>query len=184
MAVQKQDDQHEHTFSNYVRTCLGRWTIGRSGERGSGISVLPAWHDDEDNDNIIIIIIYNNINNNNNNECEKKHKYLDLARELKKQWNMKVTIMPIEIDAFGTVTKGLLKGLEELEVDWMSADHQNNNIIENGQNTEKSPGDLRRLDVTQTPAKDHQMSLMWKTPMEIITNIRQNHKLHYKSQEN
>ena len=55
MAVQKQDDQHEHTFSSYVRirdvvvkTCLGRWTIGRSGERGSGISVLPAWHDDDD----------------------------------------------------------------------------------------------------------------------------------------
>ena len=50
MAVQKQDDQHEHTFSSYVRirdvvqkTCLGRWTIGRSGERGSGISVLPWW---------------------------------------------------------------------------------------------------------------------------------------------
>ena len=57
MAVQKQDDQHEHTFSNYVRiqdvvlkTCLGRWTIGRSGERGSGISVLPARHDDDDDD--------------------------------------------------------------------------------------------------------------------------------------
>ena len=55
MAVQKQDDQHEHTFSNYVRiqdvvlkTCLRRWTIGKSGERGSGISVLPALHDDDD----------------------------------------------------------------------------------------------------------------------------------------
>ena len=55
MAVQKQDDQHEHTFSSYVRirdsilkTCLGRWTIRRSGERGSGISVLPARHDDDD----------------------------------------------------------------------------------------------------------------------------------------
>ena len=30
-----------------LKTCLGQWTIGRSGERGSGISVLPAWHDDE-----------------------------------------------------------------------------------------------------------------------------------------
>ena len=61
MAVQKQDDQHEHTSSSYVRirdvvlrTCLGRWTIGRSGERGSGISVLPARHDDDD----IYIYIY------------------------------------------------------------------------------------------------------------------------------
>ena len=49
-------------------------------------------------------------------ECEKKDKYLDLARELKKLWNMQVTIIPIVIGAFGTVTKGLLKGLEDLEV--------------------------------------------------------------------
>ena len=46
-------------------------------------------------------------------ECEK---YLILARELKKLWNMKVTIIPIVMGAFGTVTKGLLKGLENLEV--------------------------------------------------------------------
>ena len=49
-------------------------------------------------------------------ECEKKDKYLDLARELKKQWNMKVTIVSIVIGAFGTVTEGLLKGREDLEV--------------------------------------------------------------------
>ena len=48
-------------------------------------------------------------------ECEKKDKYLDLARELKKLWNMQVTIIPIVIGAFGTVTKGLLKGMEDLE---------------------------------------------------------------------
>ena len=49
-------------------------------------------------------------------ECEKKDKYLDLARELKKLWKMKVKIVRIVIGAFGTITKGLLKGLEELEV--------------------------------------------------------------------
>ena len=55
MAAQKQDDQLERTFSSYVRiqdvvlkTYLGRWTIGRSGERGSGISVLPARYDDDE----------------------------------------------------------------------------------------------------------------------------------------
>ena len=43
------------TYSNYVRTqdvtlttCLRRWMIGRRGERGSGISVLAARHDDDD----------------------------------------------------------------------------------------------------------------------------------------
>ena len=40
-------------------------------------------------------------------ECEKTDKYLDLARELKKLWNMPVTIIPIVIGTFGTVTKGL-----------------------------------------------------------------------------
>ena len=49
-------------------------------------------------------------------ECEKKDKYLDLARELKKLWNMKVTVISIVIGAFSTVTKGLLKGLDDLEV--------------------------------------------------------------------
>ena len=32
-------------------------------------------------------------------DCEKKDKYLDLDRELKKLWNMKVTIIPIVIGA-------------------------------------------------------------------------------------
>ena len=40
-------------------------------------------------------------------ECAKKDKYLDLARELKKLWNMRVTIVPIVIGALGTITKGL-----------------------------------------------------------------------------
>ena len=55
MAEQEQDDQLEHTYSSSVRirdvglkTCQRRWTIGESGERGSGISVLAARHDDDD----------------------------------------------------------------------------------------------------------------------------------------
>ena len=55
MAEQKQDDQLEHTYSSYVgiqdvalKTCQRRWTIGGSIERGSGISVLAARHDDDD----------------------------------------------------------------------------------------------------------------------------------------
>ena len=34
----------------------------------------------------------------------------------KKLWNMKVTIIPIIIGALGTVTKGLIKGLKDLEM--------------------------------------------------------------------
>ena len=49
-------------------------------------------------------------------ESEKKDKYPDLARELKKLWNVKVTIIPIVVGAFGTVTKKLLKGPEDVEI--------------------------------------------------------------------
>ena len=42
------------TYTSYARirdvdlkTCQRRWTIGKSGERGSGISVLAARHDDD-----------------------------------------------------------------------------------------------------------------------------------------
>ena len=50
------------------------------------------------------------------NEIEKKDKYLDLVKELKKLWNMKMTVIPIVIGAFGTVIKGLLNGLEDLKM--------------------------------------------------------------------
>ena len=53
-------------------------------------------------------------------ESEKKDKYLDLARELKKLWNMKVTIVLIVIGVLG----------------------------------------LRKLAVTRTPVKNHQLTLM------------------------
>ena len=55
MVKQKQDDQLEHTYCSYMRiwdvalkTCQKRWMIGRSYERGSGISVLTARHHDDD----------------------------------------------------------------------------------------------------------------------------------------
>ena len=49
-------------------------------------------------------------------ESEKRDKYPDLARELKKLWNMKVMVIPIVIGALGTVTKELVLGLENLEI--------------------------------------------------------------------
>ena len=62
MAEQKQGNQLEHTYSSYMRirdvvlkTYQRRWMIGRSGERGSGISVQVS-HDDDDDD--IYMYIY------------------------------------------------------------------------------------------------------------------------------
>ena len=51
--AEQKDYQLKYTYSSYVRirdvalkTCQRQWMIGRSGERGSGISVLVAQYDD------------------------------------------------------------------------------------------------------------------------------------------
>ena len=53
--------------------------------------------------------------------------------------------------------------IERLANKRMSGDHPNYSIIKIGQNTEKSPDDLRRLADTQTPVKNYQLTLVWKT---------------------
>ena len=75
---------------------------------------------------------------------------------------MKVTIIPIVIGALSTVTKGLVQGLEDLENKTTSRDHPNYCSIEISQNTEKSPGDLMRLVVAQTPVRNYQLTLVRK----------------------
>ena len=50
-------------------------------------------------------------------ENEKRDNYVDITRELKKMpWNMKVTVIPIVIGALGIIPKGLVKGLEVIEI--------------------------------------------------------------------
>ena len=76
-------------------------------------------------------------------ESEKKDKYLDLARELKKA---------VEHESNDCA-----------DCDWCVRyrNYPNDSIFENGKNTERSPEDLRRLAVTQTSVKNYQ--LIWKT---------------------
>ena len=73
-------------------------------------------------------------------EREKKEKYMDLARELKKQWNMKVTVIPIVIGAPDIITQGLVQGNKRT-----CRNHPNSGIAAIGQNTEKRPGNLLSL---------------------------------------
>ena len=47
---------------------------------------------------------------------EKRDKYLDLVRELKKLWNIKMMVIPIIINVLGIIPKGLVRGLEKLEI--------------------------------------------------------------------
>ena len=76
-------------------------------------------------------------------EFAKKDKYLDLAGEVSELWGMRTTIVAIVIGAFGTITKVLSKGLEDLEVGG-------------------------RVETIQTRAlmKNHQLTLMLKTLKE------------------
>ena len=87
-------------------------------------------------------------------ECEKKDEYLDLARELKKLWNMQVTIIPIVIGTFGTITKGLLKGLEESEFGGQVETIQTTALL-------KTARILRRVLETWGDLLSHR--LQWKT---------------------
>ena len=85
LTEQKQDNQLKHTYSSYVRiwdvaleTCQRQWMIGISGERGSGISLLAARHDDDD------IYIYTHtafsINMYTSNEILWKNNFLQNER--------------------------------------------------------------------------------------------------------
>ena len=86
-------------------------------------------------------------------ESEKRDKYLGLARELKKtmeherddytnyKWYANYRLKKI-----GTGTGGLGNKVT-------SGNQINCSVVEISQNTEKSPGDLRRFAITQTPVK-------------------------------
>ena len=52
-------------------------------------------------------------------------KYLNLARELKKTWNIKVTVIPIVAGVLRMVPKGVEKGLDELKM-WKNQVHPRN----------------------------------------------------------
>ena len=81
-------------------------------------------------------------------EREKRDKFLDLARELRKLWNMRI----------GTLWNGhqrIVKGARRVGNRRTNRDHPNYNIINIVQNIKKSPVGLKGVAVTQTQVKDH-----------------------------
>ena len=93
-------------------------------------------------------------------ENEKEDKYINLPRQLKKT-------LEYESDDYtyckwrswynhGRIGKGT-GGYRNKRT---NGDHPKYFIIDIGQNTEKRPGDLRRLAVTQNSVKDHLLTLM------------------------
>ena len=78
-------------------------------------------------------------------ESEKIYKHLDLARKLRKLWNMRVAVILIVIGEFETAPKGLEKDTGGIGNQRKNRDHPDYNIVKISLNTEKSLGDRKRL---------------------------------------
>ena len=73
---------------------------------------------------------------------------------------MNVTAITNVFGALRTVFKGWEKWTRRGENRWTSRKRLDYCIVQIGQNTEMSPGDMKRLTVTQIPVKDHQLTLV------------------------
>ena len=94
-------------------------------------------------------------------ESEKQDKYLDLARELKKLGNMRITIIPIVISVLCIVTKGFIQGLEDLEINGRVEAIQTTALLRSARilkRVQETWGDLLSLRL--------QLTLMWKVLKE------------------
>ena len=78
----------------------------------------------------------------------------------------------IVIGVLGKVTKRIGTGTREFGNKRTKGDCQNYSIVEIDQNTKKSPGNLRKLAVTQTLVQNHQLTLVWYCPVGWSCRIR------------
>ena len=96
-------------------------------------------------------------------ESKKIYKYVQLSRELKENVEHKR-----DCDTNSSVgTWNGPPGLEKKKTAGIGnskkQNHPDHSVVKIGLNTEKSHGDLKRFDVTQTPVKTHQLTRQWKT---------------------
>ena len=73
---------------------------------------------------------------------------------------MKVTVIPVVFGELKTIPKMFGKEARRVGNRTTNRNHSNYSIVEIGENPETSPGDLRKLAVTRTPVKDHQLTLV------------------------
>ena len=107
-------------------------------------------------------------------DSEKRDKYLDLLDKWKNweqegvgythsNWRAPYSHQRIDMQARGFGNKST------------SRDHPNSSLVESGQNSEKSPGDLRRLAETQAPVKSLQLKSRSKIIIIIIMATKKKH---------
>ena len=108
-------------------------------------------------------------------ESEKSDKYLDLAREPKKLWNMRLTVIQnTNWDWCTWNDPQRLVKRNGRHGNWRTNRDHPNSCIKISPSAEKSPGDLWRLAVTQAPLKDHQQTLMRETRVKCNNNNNDN----------
>ena len=132
--------------ARYSHQKIDTSTVGLGNKRTSG----DEWKNSQKCKKIIIIIIID---------------------ELKKLCNKKVTVIPNVFDALGTIPNGIVRGLAERVGNQRTSRYHPNYCIKINQYTEKSPRDLRRLAVTETPVKDHQLTPVWKIRQEFVQEV-------------
>ena len=86
------------------------------------------------------------------------YKYLHLAKEPKKLWNIKVAMIPITVGTLATV----LKETEGNRYQRKNRDHIDPVTIKISWKSWKSPGNLRKVAITLTRKRDHQLELVRK----------------------
>ena len=95
-------------------------------------------------------------------ESEKRDEYLDLAEDIQKEhgiWIKADTNCCWCVLNYPQMINKRSRGLRKKRTSKYHPDYCINKI---GQNTEKSPGHLRRISVIQTPLRNHQLTLMQK----------------------
>ena len=113
---------------------------------------------------IIIIIAVPMDHRVNIKERKKRDKYLEVARELKKNKTKEHESDGDTSCNWCTWNDAQRLGKEAgcVRNRSSSRDYPNYSIGKVGDNTERSPGNLKRLAVTQTPVKYHLLTLVWK----------------------
>ena len=92
-----------------VQTSLGLWNTNRS----PNLSQTSKLNDSQQKKRTcwIVDIAFPTDHEVKLKEREKRERYQDLASELKRLWNMKVTVIPIVVGALRTISKGLTRRL-------------------------------------------------------------------------
>ena len=101
------------------------------------------------------------------------HKFLDLHREQKNQWNIKVSVISIVVGAFGTAPSVFekKKKLEKWEIRDKIETIQTATLLRSARILTRIMKIIRRPIVSQTPVNDPQLKLMWNTLKEWISAL-------------